>query len=61
MGKVNVNGGIGKLKKTLWPLFMDVAELSQATELLRGDSFLFTTQFPGVPGTHLIDFGRMKS
>ena len=25
----------------------------KATETLRGDSLLFTTQFPGVPGTHL--------
>ena len=27
---------------------------------LRGDSLLFTTQSPGVPGTHLIDLRRMK-
>ena len=26
----------------------------KATEPLRGDSLLFTTQFPGFPGTHLI-------
>ena len=32
----------------------------KATEPLRGDSLLFTTQSPGVPGTHLIDLGRMK-
>ena len=29
-------------------------------EPLRGDSLLFTTQFPGVPGTHLINFGGKK-
>ena len=32
----------------------------KATEPLRGDSLLFTTQSPGVPGTHLTDLGRMK-
>ena len=31
-----------------------------ATKPLRGDSLLFTIQSPGVPGTHLIDLGRMK-
>ena len=29
-------------------------------EPLRGGSFLFTTKFPDIPGTHLIDLGRMK-
>ena len=32
----------------------------KATEPLRGDSLLFTTKFPAIPGTHLIDLGRMK-
>ena len=32
----------------------------KATEPHRGDSLLFTTQFPGFPGTHVIDLGRMK-
>ena len=32
----------------------------KVTEQLRGDSLLFTAQFPGVPGTNLIDFGKMK-
>ena len=27
---------------------------------LRGGSLLFTIQFPQIPGTHFIDFGRMK-
>ena len=27
---------------------------------LSGDSLLLTTQFPGVPGIHLINIGRMK-
>ena len=30
------------------------------TEPLRGDSLLFIIQFPGIPGTQLIDLGRMK-
>ena len=30
------------------------------TEPLRGYSLVFTTQPPGVPGTHLINFGEMK-
>ena len=33
---------------------------NKATEPLRGDSLLVTTQSPGVPGTHLINFGMMK-
>ena len=32
----------------------------KATEPLRGDSLLFTTQFPRFPNTHLINLGRMK-
>ena len=32
----------------------------KATEPLRGDNLRFTTKSPGVPGTHLIDLGRMK-
>ena len=32
----------------------------KATEPLWGDSLLFTTKSPGVPGTHLIDLGMMK-
>ena len=32
----------------------------KATEPLRGDSLLFTTKFPAIPGTHLIDLERMK-
>ena len=32
----------------------------KATEPLGGDSLLFTTQFPGGPGNHLINFNWMK-
>ena len=30
-------------------------------EPLPGGSLLFTTKFPEIPGTHLIDLGRMKA
>ena len=39
-----------KIKKKLWSLFMDGVQ--QATELLWGDSLLFTINSPGGPGTH---------
>ena len=32
----------------------------KATEPLQGDSLLFTVKFLGVPGTHLIDLGKVK-
>ena len=32
----------------------------KATEPLQGDTLLFTTKSPGVPGDHLIDLRRMK-
>ena len=32
----------------------------KATEPLQGDSLLFTTKPPGVPGTQFIDLGRIK-
>ena len=32
----------------------------KATGPLRGGSLLFTTKFPEIPGTHLIDLRRMK-
>ena len=32
----------------------------KATESLWGGILLFTTRFPEIPGTHLIDLGRMK-
>ena len=33
---------------------------SKATEPLRGGSLLITTNFPEIPGTHLIDLRRIK-
>ena len=32
----------------------------KATKPLRADSLLFTTSPPRVPGTHLVNLGRMK-
>ena len=32
----------------------------EATKPLRGGSLLFTTKFPEIPATDLIDLGRMK-
>ena len=32
----------------------------KVTVPLQGDSLPFTTKSPGVPGTHLIDLGRIK-
>ena len=32
----------------------------KATQPLQEDTLLFTTQSPGVPGTHLIESGKMK-
>ena len=32
----------------------------KATEPRRGSSFLFTAKFTEIPGTNLIDLGRMK-
>ena len=32
----------------------------KATEPPRGGSLLFTTKFSEIPGTHLIDLGKMK-
>ena len=34
--------------KTLWPFFMNGSNCFKATEPLRGDSLLFTNEFPGV-------------
>ena len=39
---------------------MDGVSYLKATEPLTEDSLFFTTQSPGVPGTHLINFSKMK-
>ena len=53
--------GFSNREKKLYGSFLWMGfNCLKATEPLRRDSLLFTTQFPGVPGTHLIDFRRMK-
>ena len=32
----------------------------KATEPITGGSLLFTSKFPEIPGTHLIDLGRIN-
>ena len=39
---------------------MDGVQLLKATEPLQGGSLLFTAKLPEIPGTHLIEIGRMK-
>ena len=48
------------LKKLFGPFLWMGFNCLKTTEPLRGDSLLFNTQSPGVLGTYLIDFGRMK-
>ena len=36
------------------------AQLLKATEPLRGGSLRFITNFPEIPGTHMIDLEKMK-
>ena len=48
------------LKKQLYgPFLRTELNCLRALEPLRGDSLLFTTQFQEIPGTQLIDIGRM--
>ena len=48
-------------KKNLYGLFLWMGfNCLKAIESLQGGSLLFTTKLPEVPGTHLIDVGRMK-
>ena len=39
---------------------MDGVQLPQGYRATARKSLLFTTYFPEIPGTHLIDLGRMK-
>ena len=45
--------------KTIWSLFIDQFSSLKAREP-QGNNLLLTTEPPRVPGTHLIDFRRMK-
>ena len=49
-----------KKKKTLWPIFFGWGSTTSNVEPLQGGSLLFTTKFPEIPGTHFINFRRMK-
>ena len=53
-------GALKKKFKTLWPLFYGWGSTASRLQPLRGGSLLFTIQFPEIPGTHFINFGRMK-
>ena len=47
-------------KKKLCGPFCGWDSTASRLEPLGGDSLLFTTKFPEIPGTHFIDRGRMK-
>ena len=47
-------------KKTLQPLLWMGFNCLKATEPLQGDSLLSTTQYSGLPGTRLVNLGKMK-
>ena len=40
--------------------FYGLGSTASSLEPLRGDSLLFTTKSPGIPGTHFMELGRMK-
>ena len=54
MSKKYVRNKLKKKLKLGW------GSTASRLEPLRGGSLLFTTKFPKIPGTHLIDLGRMK-
>ena len=47
------------LKKNFTTPFYGLGSL-KATEPLQENSLLFTTWYPGLPGTHLVNLRRMK-
>ena len=47
-------------KKNFMAYFYGWSSTASRLEPLRRGSLLFTTKFPEIPGTHFIDFGRMK-
>ena len=47
-------------KKKIMASFYGWGSSASMLEPLREGSLLFTTKFPEIPGTHFIDFGRMK-
>ena len=42
------------------PLYGKGSSVLKAAEPLQEDSFIFAIQCPDVPGTHLIDIGRIE-
>ena len=48
------------LKNNFMAPFCGWGSTASRLEPLRGDSLLFTTKSPEIPGTHLIDLGTMK-
>ena len=49
-----------KQQTKLYDLFLWMGfNCLKATQPLQGGSLLFTIKFPEIPGTHLIDLGRM--
>ena len=40
--------------------FYDRIQMDMTTEPQLGDILLFTTNSSGIPGSHLIEYGRMK-
>ena len=51
---------LSKEKKIFMAPFYGWGSTASRLQPFRGGSLLFTIQFPEIPGTHLIDLGRMK-
>ena len=51
---------VEKTSKMYDSIFWKGFNCLKATESLRGNSLLFTSQFPEVPGAQLMKLGRMK-
>ena len=47
-------------KKNIMTPFYGWDSTAWRLQPLQGGSLVFTTKFPEIPGTHLIDLGRMK-
>ena len=60
MSEENGSGCEETVKKNYMVSFYVWGSTTSRLELLRGGSLLFTSKFPEIPGTHFIDFGRMK-
>ena len=47
------------LKKNFMAPFHEWGSTASRLEPLQGGSFIFTTKFPEIPGTHFINLGRI--